>query len=75
MRFGGTRSQIYDAQKTARSLWADTEALWHDVVCQRHREELVEPLDQAVSDLLHAIDQLSCIVAQMRQECLDEGPL
>lgn len=74
MRFGGTRSQIYDAQKTARALWADTEQLWQDEVCQRHRTEVVEPLDQAVSDLLRAIDQLASLVVHMRHECEDPGP-
>jgi hypothetical protein len=74
MRFGATRSQIYDAQKTARALWKHTEYSWRDEVCRRHREEVVEPLDRTVTDLLRAIDHLATIVAQMRQECEDEGP-
>jgi hypothetical protein len=73
MRFGATRSQIYDAQKTARTLWDETERLWQDEVCRRHREDIVEPLDRTVTDLLRAIDHLSAIVAQMRHECEDEG--
>ncbi|MBA2227904.1 MAG: hypothetical protein WHU94_10665 [Thermogemmata sp.] len=73
MRFGATRSQIYDAQKTARALWEHTEQFWQDDVCRRHREQIVEPLDQTVTDLLRAIDQLAALVTQMRQECEDEG--
>lgn len=73
MRFGATRSQIYDAQKTARAHWEHTEQLWQDETCRRHREQIVEPLDQTVTDLLRAIDHLAVLVTQMRQECEDEG--
>jgi hypothetical protein len=74
MRFGATRSQIYDAQKTARSLWADTQTQWDDEVSQRHYTEVVEPLDQATTDLLRAIDQLASIMVQIRHECENPGP-
>jgi len=53
MRFGTTRSQIYDAQKTARVRWDATEAEW----------------DDAVSGALRAIDQLTTLFVQIRQEC------
>ncbi len=74
MRFGVTRSQIYDAQKTARAHWTATEEFWQDEVRREHGDSCVEPLDRAVSDLLRAIDELSAIVVQMRQECTDAGP-
>ncbi len=69
MKFGATRSQIYDAQKTARAKWAETFDTWDDEVHERHGEEVVEPLDRAVNDALRAIDQLSVLFTQIRLEC------
>ena len=73
MRFGATRSQIYDAQKTARARWDGTEADWDDVVRREHGEKVVRPLDEAVSDALRAIDQLAVVFTQIRHECEDPG--
>ncbi len=69
MRFGTTRSQIYDAQKTARAKWNETYDTWDDDVHHTHEEQVVEPLDRAVSDALRAIDQLAVVFTQIRQEC------
>lgn len=69
MRFGTTRSQIYDAQKTARVRWDATEAEWDDAVRREHGERVVAELDAAVSDTLRAIDQLATLFVQIRQEC------
>jgi hypothetical protein len=69
MRFGTTRSQIYDAQKTARVKWDVTGDDWDDGVRREHGEGVVEPLDTAVSDVLAAIDQLTTVFVQVRQEC------
>ncbi len=69
MKFGATRSQIYDAQKTARAKWNETLDTWNDPVHAKHGEETVEPLDDAVSNELRAIDQLSVLFTQIRQEC------
>jgi len=69
MRFGSTRSQIYDAQKTARAKWQATETDWSDSVRQRHEEQVVEPLDRAVSETLRAIDLITTLFAQVRDEC------
>jgi hypothetical protein len=69
MRFGTTRSQIYDAQKTARAKWDVSQDGWSDEVRTAHGEQTVEPLDAAVSDALRAIDQLSVLFTQVRQEC------
>jgi hypothetical protein len=69
MKFGATRSQIYDAQKSARAKWDATLDGWDDEVRHKHGEESVEPLDVAVSDALRAIDQLSVLFVQIRQEC------
>lgn len=69
MRFGTTRSQIYDAQKTARAKWDAAQDSWDDEVRRGHGEKVVEPLDAAVSNALRAIDQLAVLFVQIRQEC------
>jgi len=69
MRFGTTRSQIYDAQKSARAKWDATQDAWDDEVRREHGEQVIEPLDAAVSDALRAIDQLSVLFTQIRHEC------
>ena len=69
MRFGTTRSQIYDAQKTAQSHWAATTDVWDDDARRDHEEAVWEPLDRTVSDALRAIDQLTVVFAQIRGEC------
>jgi len=69
MRFGTTRSQIYDAQKTNRAKWDATQDSWDDEVRRAHGEKMVEPLDAAVSDALRAIDMLAVLFTQVRQEC------
>ncbi len=69
MRFGTTRSQIYDAQKTARAKWNATGDDWDDAVRREHGETIVDELDKAVSDTLRAIDQLATLFVQVRQEC------
>lgn len=69
MKFGATRSQIYDAQKTARAKWAETFDSWDDQVHQEHEDKVVQPLDAAVSDALRAIDQLAVLFTQIRQDC------
>ena len=75
MRFGTTRSQIYDAQKTARAHWAATEDEWTDEVRMEHAENVWEPLDHDVGDTLRAIDQLGVLFSQIRNECEYPGQL
>jgi len=69
MRFGSTRSQIYDAQKTARAKWDAVGDVWDDEVRRDHGEKIVDELDKTVSDTLRAIDQLASLFVQVRQEC------
>jgi hypothetical protein len=69
MRFGTTRSQVYDAQKSARAKWDLTGDEWDDAVRREHGEKVVDELDKSVSDILRAIDQLSTLFVQIRQEC------
>jgi hypothetical protein len=69
MKFGATRSQIYDAQKSARAKWAATGDEWDDAVRREHGEKVVDELDRSVSNVLSAVDQLSTLFVQIRQEC------
>ena len=69
MRFGSSRSQLYDAQKTARARWDGTEEVWADAARKDFDEKTWMPLDRTVSDLLRAVDQLSVLFAQIRQDC------
>lgn len=69
MRVGATRSQIYDAQKTARARWEQIQGAWDDSVRREFGETVWEPLDQLVSDGLRAIDQLATLFQQIRREC------
>ena len=69
MKFGANRSQLYDAQKTARVKWDGACDAWNDEA-RRHFEETVWlPLDGHVSDVLRAVDHVSTMFARIRSEC------
>lgn len=69
MRFGASRSQLYDAQKTARARWEAAAEAWNDSTRRDFEEQVWEPLDAQTSDVLRAIDQLSSLFTQVRQDC------
>ena len=69
MKFGTTRSQIFDAQKASAAKWYMTCQDWDDEVRREHEEQVVEELNKAVSETLRAIDLLSTLFVQIRQEC------
>ena len=69
MKFGATRSQIFDAQKTTAAKWYTACQDWDDAVRREHGEQVVEELDRAVSETLRAIDLLATMFVQIRQEC------
>jgi hypothetical protein len=69
MKFGATRSQIFDAQKSAAARWQATGDEWDDAARREHGEQVVEELDRAVSETLRAIDLLATMFTQIRQEC------
>jgi len=67
MKFGASRSQLYDAQKTARAKWEVAIETWDDDARRRHAEAVVEPLDQLVTHVLRAVDQLGVLFTDVRQ--------
>jgi len=69
MKFGASRSQLYDAQKTARARWELVTETWTDDAKVHHEETVWLPWDDGASKLLRAVDQLSVLFAQIRQEC------
>ncbi len=69
MRVGANRSQLFDAQKSARAHWELVQDVWDDVARREFDEKTWQPLDRHVSDLLRAIDQLSVMFTQIRNEC------
>lgn len=69
MKFGATRSQLYDAQKTGRARWESTAETWHDASRHEFEEQVWDPLDRQVSDVLRAVDQLAVLFTQVRQDC------
>ena len=69
MKFGASRSQLYDAQKSARARWESTAETWHDASRQEFEEQVWDPLDRQVSDVLRAVDQLAVLFTQVRQDC------
>lgn len=75
MRFGTTRSQVYDAQKTAQAHWLAVLDEWNDAARRDHDESVWTPLDGGVSEALRAIDQLSVLFSQIRTECEYPGNL
>ena len=69
MKFGGTRGQLDDAQKTARGHWEAVGQHWNDATRAEHEQNVVAPLDDAVSEVLRSVDQLIAIFATVRRDC------
>lgn len=69
MRFGASRSRLYDAQKSARARWDALEEIWNDDARREFDETAWQPLDRGVTDLLRAIDQLVVQFAEIRRDC------
>jgi hypothetical protein len=73
MRIGSSRSQLYDAQKTARARWEAVGEVWNDSTRHEFEAKTWEPLDREASDVLRAMDQVAALFAQVRQQCEYEG--
>lgn len=69
MKFGASRSQLYDAQKTARAHWLVATDTWNDENRRLHEEKVWLPWDDQVGKVLRAVDQLAVLFVQIRQEC------
>jgi cyclopropane fatty-acyl-phospholipid synthase-like methyltransferase len=69
MMFGANRGQLDDAQQVARAHWVRTGEHWRDSLQKQHEEEVVTPMDEQVTRLLRAVDQLTQLIAQVRRAC------
>ena len=69
MKFGASRSQLYDAQKTARAHWLAACDTWSDASRLAHEERVWRPWDEQAGKVLRAVDQLAVLFVQIRQDC------
>jgi hypothetical protein len=69
MKFGASRSQLYDAQKTLRARWDSVGEIWSDQTKVDFEEQIWGPLDRNTSEVLRAVDQVSALFGQIRNEC------
>lgn len=69
MKFGGSRGQLDDAQKTARGHWDAAGDHWNDAARRDHQAAVVTPLNEAVTDVLRSVDQLIAVFATVRRDC------
>jgi hypothetical protein len=69
MRFGASRSQLYDAQKTARLRWESAAETWNDSARHEFEDQVWLPMDALVGNVLRAVDQLGVLFTQVRQDC------
>jgi hypothetical protein len=60
--------QLYDAIKTLKARWEQTEDLWADSVRREFEETILLPMEQLAGDALRAIDRLEQVVCQVRNE-------
>ncbi|MEZ6142614.1 MAG: hypothetical protein R3B84_18800 [Zavarzinella sp.] len=73
MHVEGPKGQLADAWKTFQAHWDLTSETWNDTVHQDFQENFWEPLKQLVANEIRAMEQLSTILRQCRQECSDES--
>ena len=69
MTFGGARGKLDDARQTASARWDAAGEQWSDQTRREHEAEVVAPLNDAVADLLRAVDRLSVEFSRARREC------
>jgi hypothetical protein len=69
MKVGASRSQLDDAQQTARAHWDQSGETWNDPVRTEFAERVWIPLDERVSAVLQAVDQLTALFTQIRTDC------
>ena len=72
MKTDAGRGRLYDALVQLQHRWADVEPHWDDQVRREFEEKIGEPLTQLTEDALRAIDRLTQVFRQARQECSGE---
>lgn len=69
MTFGGARGKLDDARQTAAARWDTAGEQWSDQTRREHEAEVVTPLNDAVADLLRAVDRLAVEFMRARRDC------
>jgi hypothetical protein len=69
MTFGGGRGKLDDARQTATARWEAAGESWSDITRREHDNEVVMPLNDAVADLLRAVDRLATVFSSAKRDC------
>ena len=63
------RTSIFKEFEVLRRKWVETESIWKDVVRLEFEKEKWQPLDSAVLVCLSALDRLTPVMIQVREDC------
>jgi hypothetical protein len=69
MSLSSARGKLHESFRVLESRWIDTRHGWNDQMGRQFEKDFWEPLPPAVESALRAIDRLSTVLHQMRQEC------
>jgi hypothetical protein len=69
MSLDAPRYKLNSSMKALRARWEEVAELWNDPVRQRFEESCWRHLEPAVTATTAAIDELSRVLAQARQDC------
>ncbi len=69
MSLDAGRARLFTSYKALGERWSEVQLHWHDVVQQEFSRRQWDQLEPCVVRVLGAIDRLSQIMTQARQEC------
>lgn len=69
MSLDAGRARLFTSHKTLVERWGEVHLYWHDMVRREFTEEHWVPLEQMVHRMMAAIDRLSQVMTQVKQEC------
>lgn len=69
MTFGGGRGKLDDARQTAVARWDAAGEHWSDQTRREHEAEVVITMNDAVAELLRAVDRMASVFASARRDC------
>ena len=65
------RNTIFKEFEALKHRWNETESIWKDVVRTEFSKDKWVPLESAVLTALSALDRLTPILIQVREQCSD----
>lgn len=69
MRTDAGRGRLYDALQLLHNRWNEVEPHWNDPVRVEFEETIVEPLFLLADEVLRAMDRLTQVFTQARNDC------